>query len=35
MDRPVNVLMGSPRMNFTLDELSDMGVKRISTGSVG
>jgi 2-methylisocitrate lyase-like PEP mutase family enzyme len=25
--------MGSPEMHFTLDELSDMGVKRISVGS--
>lgn len=33
VDRPVNVLMGSPGMHFTLDELSDMGVKRISVGS--
>ena len=33
VDRPVNVLMGSPGMNFTLDELSGMGVKRISVGS--
>jgi len=33
VDRPVNVLMGSPGMHFTLDDLSDMGVKRISVGS--
>jgi 2-methylisocitrate lyase-like PEP mutase family enzyme len=33
VDRPVNVLMGSPGMNFTVDDLSGMGVRRISVGS--
>jgi 2-methylisocitrate lyase-like PEP mutase family enzyme len=31
--RPVNVLAGLPGMNLTLDELSELGVKRISVGS--
>ena len=33
VDRPVNVLMGLPGVNFTLAQLSEMGVKRISVGS--
>ena len=33
VDRPVNVLMGAPGMNLSADDLSDMGVKRISVGS--
>ncbi|MFC4297277.1 oxaloacetate decarboxylase [Castellaniella hirudinis] len=33
VDRPVNVLMGAPGMNLSADDLSDMGVKRISIGS--
>ncbi|WP_323016883.1 isocitrate lyase/phosphoenolpyruvate mutase family protein [Castellaniella sp.] len=33
VDLPVNVLMGSPGMNFSVDDLSGMGVKRISVGS--
>jgi 2-methylisocitrate lyase-like PEP mutase family enzyme len=31
--KPVNVLMGLPRANFTVSELSELGVKRISLGS--
>ena len=34
VDRPVNVLMGIQAVQFSLDELSDIGVKRISVGSV-
>lgn len=33
LDRPVNVLMGSAGVRFSVAELSDMGVKRISVGS--
>lgn len=33
VDKPVNVLMGSPGMTLTAAELSAMGVKRISVGS--
>ncbi|MBV6272194.1 isocitrate lyase/phosphoenolpyruvate mutase family protein [Alcaligenaceae bacterium CGII-47] len=33
VDRPVNVLMGSPGVRFSVAELSTMGVKRISVGS--
>jgi 2-methylisocitrate lyase-like PEP mutase family enzyme len=33
VDRPVNVLMGAPGLNLSLDDLSDLGVKRISVGS--
>ncbi|MGB6242806.1 MAG: isocitrate lyase/phosphoenolpyruvate mutase family protein [Castellaniella sp.] len=33
VDLPINVLMGSPGMNFSVDDLSGMGVKRISVGS--
>ena len=33
LDRPVNVLMGIKGVQFTLAELSDLGVKRISVGS--
>ncbi|MGB5806424.1 isocitrate lyase/PEP mutase family protein, partial [Castellaniella sp.] len=33
VDRPVNVLMGAPGMHLSADDLSDMGVKRISVGS--
>jgi 2-methylisocitrate lyase-like PEP mutase family enzyme len=33
VDRPVNVLMGLPRVKLNLAELSSMGVKRISVGS--
>jgi 2-methylisocitrate lyase-like PEP mutase family enzyme len=33
VDRPVNVLMGSSGMDFSLDDLSSMGVKRVSVGS--
>ena len=33
LDRPVNVLMGIKGVQFTLAELSDVGVKRISVGS--
>lgn len=33
LDRPVNVLMGSPGVRFSVTELSAMGVKRISVGS--
>jgi 2-methylisocitrate lyase-like PEP mutase family enzyme len=33
VDRPVNVLMGLPGVAYTLDELSAMGVKRVSVGS--
>lgn len=33
VDRPVNVLCGMPGMRLTLAELSDIGVKRVSTGS--
>jgi 2-methylisocitrate lyase-like PEP mutase family enzyme len=32
VDRPVNVLMGIKGVQFTLAELSDLGVKRISVG---
>lgn len=33
VDRPVNVLAGMPAMRLNLAELSQLGVKRISTGS--
>lgn len=33
VDRPVNVLMGLPGVQFTLSELSALGVKRVSVGS--
>ncbi|HKY92725.1 MAG TPA: isocitrate lyase/phosphoenolpyruvate mutase family protein [Nevskiaceae bacterium] len=33
VDRPVNVLMGMAGVHFTVDELSALGVKRISVGS--
>ncbi|HXF40537.1 MAG TPA: isocitrate lyase/phosphoenolpyruvate mutase family protein [Blastocatellia bacterium] len=34
VDRPVNVLMGLPGVKLTLAELSEIGVKRVSVGSV-
>lgn len=34
LDRPVNVLMGLAGVSLTLAELSEIGVKRISVGSV-
>jgi 2-methylisocitrate lyase-like PEP mutase family enzyme len=33
VDRPVNFLMGTQPERFTLDELSEMGVRRVSVGS--
>jgi len=33
VDRPVNVLCGMPGMRLDVDQLSQIGVKRISTGS--
>lgn len=33
VDRPVNFLMGTQPQRFTLQELSEMGVKRVSVGS--
>ncbi len=33
VDRPVNFLMGTQPQRFTLDELSEMGVRRVSVGS--
>jgi 2-methylisocitrate lyase-like PEP mutase family enzyme len=33
VDRPVNVLMGLPGVHLSLDDLSKIGVKRISVGS--
>ena len=33
VDRPVNVLMGLPGVEFSLAELSALGVRRISVGS--
>ena len=33
VDRPVNFLMGTQPQRFTLDELSVMGVRRVSVGS--
>jgi len=33
VDRPVNVLMGLAGVSLTLDELSEMGVRRVSVGS--
>ena len=33
VDRPVNVLMGSPALRLTVDELAALGVRRISVGS--
>lgn len=34
VDRPVNVLMGLPGVGLNLAELSEIGVKRVSVGSV-
>ena len=34
LDRPVNVLMGLAGVKLTLSELSEIGVKRVSVGSV-
>lgn len=31
--KPVNVLVGSPRLELSLDELEALGVKRVSLGS--
>ncbi|MBD2838134.1 isocitrate lyase/phosphoenolpyruvate mutase family protein [Pseudomonas sp. JM0905a] len=31
--RPVNVLVGSPSLKLSLDELAELGVKRVSVGS--
>lgn len=31
--RPVNVLVGSPALQLSLDELAELGVKRVSVGS--
>jgi 2-methylisocitrate lyase-like PEP mutase family enzyme len=33
VDRPVNMIMGVPGVQFTLAELSELGVRRISVGS--
>jgi 2-methylisocitrate lyase-like PEP mutase family enzyme len=33
VDRPVNFLMGTQPQRFTLDQLSEMGVRRVSVGS--
>jgi len=33
VDRPVNVLMALQGVHFTLAELSELGVKRVSVGS--
>ncbi len=33
VDRPVNVLMGSPALRLNVDELAAIGVRRISVGS--
>jgi len=33
VDKPVNVLMGSPGVSISVQELTDLGVKRISLGS--
>ena len=33
VDRPVNVIMGLKGVHFTVAELADLGVKRISVGS--
>jgi 2-methylisocitrate lyase-like PEP mutase family enzyme len=33
VDRPVNVIMGLPGVQWNLDELSAMGVRRVSVGS--
>ncbi|HXI12714.1 MAG TPA: isocitrate lyase/phosphoenolpyruvate mutase family protein [Thermoanaerobaculia bacterium] len=33
VDRPVNVLVGSAAVRLSMDELSSMGVKRVSVGS--
>ena len=33
VDRPVNVIMGLQGVQLTVDELSELGVKRISVGS--
>ena len=32
VDRPVNVLIGMPGMTFSVSDLAELGVKRISTG---
>jgi 2-methylisocitrate lyase-like PEP mutase family enzyme len=34
VSRPINVVMGLPGTTFTVEELADAGVKRISVGSV-
>ncbi|MNE79091.1 hypothetical protein D3C80_1755480 [compost metagenome] len=31
--RPVNVLVGSPGLKLSLEELAELGVKRVSVGS--
>lgn len=33
VDRPVNVLVGMPGLSLSMDELSELGVRRLSTGS--
>ena len=33
VDRPVNVLVGLRGMNLTVEELSELGVRRVSVGS--
>ncbi len=33
VDRPVNVLVGMPGLSLSLEELSELGVRRLSTGS--
>lgn len=33
VDRPVNVLVGMPELRLSVEELSELGVKRLSTGS--
>ncbi|HUY95050.1 MAG TPA: isocitrate lyase/phosphoenolpyruvate mutase family protein [Terracidiphilus sp.] len=33
VDRPVNVLVGMPGLTLSMDELSQLGVRRLSTGS--
>jgi 2-methylisocitrate lyase-like PEP mutase family enzyme len=33
VDRPVNILLGTQPQRFTLAELSEMGVRRVSVGS--
>ncbi len=34
VDRPVNVLIGLPGMTFSVSDLAELGVKRISTGGL-